>query len=32
MSTESIGSVCDKEEVKGTEFSCACQSCEKEEE
>jgi hypothetical protein len=33
MSTvDTIGSVCVKDEVKNTEWDCACQSCEKEEE
>lgn len=27
---DSIGSVCCKEEVKGTEYTCACQKCRKE--
>lgn len=26
---ESVGSVCSKEECKGTEYECACQECEK---
>lgn len=26
-----IGSVCIKEECKGTEYTCACKKCEKEE-
>lgn len=26
---DSIGSVCVKEEVKDTEYECACQKCEK---
>jgi hypothetical protein len=26
---ESIGSICIKEEVKNTEYVCACQKCEK---
>jgi hypothetical protein len=26
--SDSIGSVCVKEEVKGTEYECACQTCE----
>lgn len=26
---DSVGSVCVKEEVKGTEYICACNSCEK---
>ena len=24
---DTVGSVCVKEEVKGTEYSCACQKC-----
>lgn len=27
---DSIGSVCVKEECKGTEWKCGCQKCEKE--
>lgn len=27
---DSIGSVCIKEECEGTEYTCACQKCEKE--
>jgi hypothetical protein len=26
---DSIGSVCVKDQVKGTEYECACQECEK---
>lgn len=29
---DSIGSVCTKEENKGTEWICACQQCEKDKE
>lgn len=27
--SEGVGSVCVKEEVKGTEYECACNECEK---
>jgi hypothetical protein len=27
--SDSIGSECCKEECKGTEYTCACQKCEK---
>lgn len=30
--SDSIGSVCCKEEVKETEYTCACQKCEAEDE
>jgi hypothetical protein len=29
QTNDSIGSVCSAEEVKGTEYTCACQQCEK---
>jgi hypothetical protein len=28
--SDSVGSECCKEEVKGTEYSCACQKCSEE--
>lgn len=28
---DTVGSVCVKDEVKGTEYSCVCQTCDKKE-
>ena len=30
MAIDTIGSVCCKEECEGTEYTCACKKCEKE--